>query len=625
MPTKPPLKLSDASPLRAVVKPTDLLVGLGRNATTQALENATWTAQTFADFVKQQAGAGVVATTLTDTQVLLTATVPAVSAGSLYAILGTQIDDSNPALGTWNGAGALVTVYVQALSATAFDVTGTVLQTDGTLVAVSVDVAAGTFVVSDVAARLGTTTPTDPAAPLSAISTTFPYTGHGPNGLVGETDLTTAAETYATVEFNTALATLVGDTQILDTLLLGNGADVTLAAGARLYLLGRSAIKGVSFVPPNGGANTGTIYLRPETTGGTPSPFDAYQLHDGVGQQPIVFRGGNPSATGAAVALVNFKQLAPITNEKGYVVTVYLVGTSPVPPVGPRVKVVQLGVTVTEDTASFYHPSEEAQAFYQTDSLSLYELGETIAADRLANPGGGGGTPSTPTGGIDYAHPVPLTQATTLAANKAYYVDGNSYALTLPDPAANLGTAIYLEVAATATGLFAVSNGQLLRAGESSIVRATPSGWAISTKQLVPLVARVETTTAQQGSFQGVYDVPFSAVVQDSVGMCTGATITIRRSGQYALTTGGAIKNASGQGQNVISLIANPNTASEKYLISNGAAITDSGIGDSYVGYVGYLAAGTVIGTRFYCEMGAALRGQFAGAIILLAVAEQPS
>jgi hypothetical protein len=88
------------------------------------------------------AGATVVEATLVEAQALLTATPPTVAAGSLYAITGD-----------WNATGTDSTVYVLAVNATAFDLSGTVLQADGTLAAVQVDVAAGTYVVEDYATR----------------------------------------------------------------------------------------------------------------------------------------------------------------------------------------------------------------------------------------------------------------------------------------------------------------------------------------------------------------------------------------------------------------------------------------------------------------------------------------
>jgi hypothetical protein len=106
--------------------------------------------------------------TLTQAQALLSATPPTVSAGTLYAILGTQIDDTNPALGTWNGASVVTTVTVLGLSTSAFDVTGTVLQPDGTLLTVTVDVAAGTFSAKEDGARAATATFIDGDTDLQA-------------------------------------------------------------------------------------------------------------------------------------------------------------------------------------------------------------------------------------------------------------------------------------------------------------------------------------------------------------------------------------------------------------------------------------------------------------------------
>jgi hypothetical protein len=61
---------------------------------------------------------------LVDAQALLTTDPPTLLAGTLYAITGTQTDDTDPLAGTWNGSGVVETVYVQALSTSAFDVGG---------------------------------------------------------------------------------------------------------------------------------------------------------------------------------------------------------------------------------------------------------------------------------------------------------------------------------------------------------------------------------------------------------------------------------------------------------------------------------------------------------------------
>lgn len=57
---KPPIKVSDASGLAEQLQPTDLVVGLRMDAVAPASKNIKWTAQTVADFVKQQVVAGTI-------------------------------------------------------------------------------------------------------------------------------------------------------------------------------------------------------------------------------------------------------------------------------------------------------------------------------------------------------------------------------------------------------------------------------------------------------------------------------------------------------------------------------------------------------------------------------------
>jgi hypothetical protein len=91
--------------------------------------------------------------TLTEAQALLATTPPNLSTNCFYAITGTRIDDNDETIGTWNATGVVNTIYVHTLNNIGFDVRGLLLESDGTIEAVMVDVAAGTFVVEDYTAK----------------------------------------------------------------------------------------------------------------------------------------------------------------------------------------------------------------------------------------------------------------------------------------------------------------------------------------------------------------------------------------------------------------------------------------------------------------------------------------
>nr|GFC84675.1 hypothetical protein [Tanacetum cinerariifolium] len=106
------------------------------------------------------------------------------------------------------------------------------------------------------------------------------------------------------------------------------------------------------------------------------------------------------------------------------------------------------------------------------------------------------------TTGIDYANPVTLTAAAGLLANTAYYVTGNGYQLDLPPAANNLGKAIFVQIARTATGLYPVAGAGALAlyAGETMSVRATAEGWKKTGGELIAMSAELVSDLNNQAA-----------------------------------------------------------------------------------------------------------------------------
>ncbi|TVT39638.1 hypothetical protein FNT36_18530 [Hymenobacter setariae] len=298
-------------------------------------------------------GGSSLAVTLADAQQLRLADPPGVSPNTLYAITGD-----------WNATGTDSTVHVQGVRADAYHRLGVVYDDQGAGQLLEVEVTAGTH------------------RPLRDDVTTYPYLGHGAQGQVGYTDLDTAVGRHAVAEINSDEVTLTDQVGMLDTLLLGNGAKVKLADSAQLILRGHSQLDGVNFYPPAGGNNTGAIIPSPEDRS-LPTPFRAYQIRNCEVQQKIIFRGGSSQATSSAVTLINSHAVS-ITNQiaQQYEVTVYLVGTSSVDVVGPKVKVVQVGGSNAASTyfsGAYSAPASGAQTITASSLSGLEQATKVVS------------------------------------------------------------------------------------------------------------------------------------------------------------------------------------------------------------------------------------------------------
>lgn len=156
-------------------------------------------------------------------------------------------------------------------------------------------------------------------------------------------------------------------------------------------------------------------------------------------------------------------------------------------------------------------------------------------------------------GGIDYTAPVTLSGSTTLEVSTSYRITGAGYPVTLPDPTAANGRPIFIMVAANATGLYAVNGiaNLTLYAGESIHLRATADGWKKTGGELLPMVARLETTTGQQNSYTGeaIQSIPLSVrpslIGPEALANAATGTITIQRNGRAVFDAGGVLAGLS--------------------------------------------------------------------------------
>jgi hypothetical protein len=346
------------------------------------------------------AGATVVEATLVAAQALLSATPPTVAAGSLYAITGTQTDDTNPALGTWNNSGVLATVYVQGLSTTAFDVRGALLQADGTIAAVTVDVAAGTYVVEDYATRTevaavtggapqwlpktaypvaalvynqGNTYRVRVAVPATATTapgndlynaTVDPATGHyelavdlsvldqskpfgayrnDGTGYRGYDTLPAALIAGSTIAQATTVATL-STTDGVDLgghLYLGYGHRLQIPDGNSISISYRTVIRDAIIGAPAGSANTG--FLAVVNDGTVATAYTANQIEASNIQQEIRFFPASGTNPNPGITLVNSQANRITNNIPSRPCKVFLVGTSSVASAGAGVSVETVG------------------------------------------------------------------------------------------------------------------------------------------------------------------------------------------------------------------------------------------------------------------------------------------
>jgi hypothetical protein len=279
----------------------------------------------------------VVAATLVEAQALLTATPPAVAAGSLYTITGN-----------WNAASTPSTVYVQGLSTTAFDVGGALLKADNTIAAVTVNVAAGTYVVQDYATNLSVDTK------IGALDTFKPYIG-----LARATGLRKGYDTIAlafpdsqnTEQYQRSVTYGVGIVLLNNGVFRGNFNELVLDGPARIQVstgtgVGNTLttrpgrIKDITLTPgPNlaTASDGGCIQIyRADFQVKAVAPHLAVQLENNTSKCALLCVRNN-----AAVHLVN--STYPLaTNRVGGVFTVYLSGISGVGQYGDYVRAVRL-------------------------------------------------------------------------------------------------------------------------------------------------------------------------------------------------------------------------------------------------------------------------------------------
>ena len=224
---------------------------------------------------------------------------------------------------------------------------------------------------------------------------------------------------------------------------------------------------------------------------------------------------------------------------------------------------------------------------------------------------------------IDYANPVALTAAATLQVNQAYYVSGSGYALTLPDPAANPGKALFISIASTATGLYPVNGAGALAmyAAESILLRATTDGWKKTGGELLAMSARTETTLAQQDPLPAgvLVRVPCSVVVERVSAVpglvdLANSSIVVQRAGRATIGATVALADTQAGGAYfflVRQVRAGATTTLYQTLLPASPALAQGGFS-----YSGGFLAGDVLTAYLYNNDGqpqARLRGQFAG------------
>ncbi|SDZ00667.1 hypothetical protein [Hymenobacter psychrophilus] len=241
--------------------------------------------------------------------------------------------------------------------------------------------------------------------------------------------------------------------------------------------------------------------------------------------------------------------------------------------------------------------------------------------------GGGGSSPTGPTApaapaGVDYANPITLAGAATLATDKSYYLTGAGYALTLPDPAANIGAGIFVEVAETATGFFGIGSVATFRNGESVLLRATPGGWRLVGPLWRGVRAEIATTPAQQNTLSGAAQIPLSITRQDTFGMAepAQARLVVPRTSRYMLGAGGLV--SGGFSPTVI------NIAFIRVAIPGGSttdhAVAGIGSGAIQTGKAMDLPAGTVLTLHVYFESSVNMLGGADGNCFFLSATETP-
>lgn len=241
--------------------------------------------------------------------------------------------------------------------------------------------------------------------------------------------------------------------------------------------------------------------------------------------------------------------------------------------------------------------------------------------------GGSGGTST----GTDYANPVVLNAAATLAGNTAYYVTGSGYTLTLPPASDNVGKVIFILIASTATGLYPVVGGGSLTmyAAETMNLRATADGWKQTGGQLLPMSVRLETILSQQDTIpiSVVWQVPLSNQVElnGPAGLQNGPTIVTQRKGRGTLSGGVGLK--SSQNAPVFYVIRRRRNGTEKYIMQAAVIKFPNGFPSSDVAQVAFslpvvVEAGDVYDLALYVEGPFSLRGGNSGSECVLAYLE---
>ncbi|MGI4822239.1 MAG: hypothetical protein ACRYFV_13600 [Janthinobacterium lividum] len=245
--------------------------------------------------------------------------------------------------------------------------------------------------------RLGTTTAADPALPTSALATldqSKPFGAYRNNGagFRGYDTLSAATIAGSTVVLAAKIASFAAtDVAAMPPLFLGNGHTLQIPDGQNLSVSYRAVIRDTTFAKPAGSANTGFLAIVNDGTVAT--AYTANQFEDCDIRQEIRFfpaSGNNPNP---GIALVNSHATAVTNNNPSRPCMVFLLGSSSIDTVGDGVNVVTVGgggtpgATVTENTASFYHPSVQAQAVLGgagpfslkggLDSIASYAAGAT--------------------------------------------------------------------------------------------------------------------------------------------------------------------------------------------------------------------------------------------------------
>ena len=276
----------------------------------------------------------------------------------------------------------------------------------------------------------------------------------------------------------------------------------------------------------------------------------------------------------------------------------------------PTTLTVAQNVTTTFDGATtlVVNPGEWVLLRYSDDKHSIRMRG------LLTAPGTGGGT--APSTGIDYANPITLNAVATLTANKAYYATGSGYKLTLPDAAINIGAAIFVSIAATATGLYPLAGTNVtLYAAESMLVRATADGWKKTGGELLAMSARLQTTPATQTNLPagGFNVVPFPVVGRNNalptLASAALGQFVVQRDGMAVVTLSVPLKNTTLNGQYYTVIAATPPGSNETTLVAAYAVTIFNGYGVGSVTVTAPFVAGTILRAKIYCGQSADLLG----------------